>query len=304
MSGLQDGLITADTTFVDTGCIHVGRTHQPFCNAGNPPEVLGPVTMTTALEESSDLYFFTLGEQANGRGPIIQRWARKFGFGTQTGIDLPGEYGGVVPDRAWLQNAEAKQNSCLKRNGAAGVRLCGYISDPNRTWVTGDNMHLAIGQGDFLATPLQLAVAYSTLFNNGTVVTPHLGLEIDDSGGRLIQKIQPRAQRHISFNPANQAVIEEGLHQAAQGPTGTSSDVFRTFPRTVYGKTGTAEHAGQSDQAWYVAYAPDPKRPIVIALTIEKGGFGDQAAAPAVRLMLSQWFGIKKQVIAGTSKTL
>jgi penicillin-binding protein 2 len=97
----------------------------------------------------------------------------------------------------------------------------------------------------------------------------------------------------------------DGLHAAAQSPNGTSYTVFGHFPRTVYGKTGTAQHAnGLKDQSWYVAYAPDAKRPIVIAVTIEQGGFGAAAAAPAVRLMLSQWFGIKKQFIAGTNPDL
>ncbi len=302
MAGLQDGLITPATPFVDTGCIKVGRDHEKFCNAGN--EVLGSLTLQTALEESSDLYFFNVGRQANSQGTVIQSWAKKFGFGASTGIDLPGEYRGVVPDAALLRKADADQYACLKRHPTTGPALCGYSSDPSHVWSEGDNMHFAIGQGGFLATPLQLAVAYSTLFENGKVPTPHLGLAIDDNDGRLIQKIDPPSQRTIKFNAANQQVVEQGLHDAAQGPHGTSSDVFGTFPRYVYGKTGTAEHQGQQDQAWYVAYAPDAKRPIVIALTIEKGGFGDQSAAPAVRLMLSQWFGIAKKVVAGSSKTL
>jgi penicillin-binding protein 2 len=305
MASLEDGLITPTTPFDDTGCITVGRDHEKFCNAGNPPEVLGELTMPTAIQESSDLYFFTLGEEANSRGAIIQSWASKFGFGRPTGIDLPGEYAGVIPDRAWLAEVEKEQYACLKKYGKAGPATCGYIADPTRTWVTGDNMHFAIGQGDFLATPLQLAVAYSTLFENGKVPTPHLGLAIDDNDGRLIQKIDPPPARTIKFNPAYQQVIEQGLHEAAQAPGGTSYDVFGNFPRTVYGKTGTAQHAvGTDDQAWYVAYAPSPTKPIVIALTIEKGGFGDQSAAPAVRLMLSKWFGLPLKVVAGSSQTL
>jgi penicillin-binding protein 2 len=302
MAALQDGLRTATTPFDDTGCIKVGKDQQKFCNSEN--EVLGELTMPTAIEASSDLYFFTLGEAANPLGPVIQSWARKFGFGSPTGIDLPDEYGGVVPDAAWLRNADAEQFACLKRHPNTGPQLCGYSSDPTHVWSTGDNMNFAIGQGDFLATPLQLAVAYSTLFENGRVPTPHLGLAIDDNAGNLIQKIDPPPARTIKFNPANQAVVEQGLHLAAQGSSGTSDDVFGTFPRFIYGKTGTAQHLGQDDQAWYVAYAPDATRPIVIALTIEKGGYGDQSAAPAVRLMLSQWFGIQKKVVAGSSKTL
>jgi penicillin-binding protein 2 len=302
MASLQDGLITPTTPFDDTGCIKVGRAQQKFCNAGG--EVLGPLTMQTAIEESSDLYFFTLGQDANSKGTLIQAWAKKFGFGSTTGIDLPSEYGGVVPDAALLRKADAAQFACLKRHPTTGPQLCGYSSDPTHVWSEGDNMNFAIGQGGFLATPLQLAVAYSTLFENGRVPTPHLGLAIDDNQGRLIQKIDPPPARTIKFDQANQQIVEAGLHDAAQGAHGTSSDVFGTFPRYIYGKTGTAEHAGQQDQAWYVAYAPDAKRPIVIALTVEKGGFGDQAAAPAVRLMLSKWFGIAPKVLHGSSKTL
>ena len=94
----------------------------------------------------------------------------------------------------------------------------------------------------------------------------------------------------------------QGLHAAAQSPTGTSYAVFSDFPRPVYGKTGTAVHVGQKDQSWYVVYAPDAHRPIVVAVTIEQGGFGAAAAAPAARLMLSQWFGIHKKFISGSSK--
>jgi penicillin-binding protein 2 len=304
MAGLEDGLTAPTTPFNDTGCIVVGKDKEKFCNSEN--EVLNALTMPTAIEESSDLYFFTLGEDANPKGPIIQQWARKFGFGRPTGIDLPGEYAGVVPDAAWLRRVDAEQFACLKKYGRVkGPQICGYIADPTHEWSTGDNMHFAIGQGDFLATPLQLAVAYSTLFENGRVPTPHLGLAIDDNDGRLIQKIDPPSTRTIKFNAADQQVVEQGLNLAAQGPQGTSYDVFGNFPRKIYGKTGTAQHAvGSDDQAWYVAYAPDPKRPIVIALTIEKGGFGDQSAAPAVRLMLSKWFGLPLKVVAGSSKTL
>ena len=89
----------------------------------------------------------------------------------------------------------------------------------------------------------------------------------------------------------------------ASAPGGTSADVIRDFPLPVYGKTGTAERPNQADQSWYVCYVPSPTRPIVVAVTIEKGGFGAQAAAPAARLILSQWFGLQKKLVQGASKT-
>jgi penicillin-binding protein 2 len=304
MAALQSDLITPTTPFDDAGCIEVGRNHQKFCNSGKTAN--GELTgVADALRVSSDVFFYTLGERANPlRGELIQTWARKFGLGAPTGIDLPGEQSGLIPDAAWRLRANAAELACRKRNHG---NACAISGDPSHVWTTGDNVNFAVGQGDLQATPLQMAVAYSALFNGGTVVRPHLGLAIDDNQGRLIQRIVEPAVRHIDFNPANQAAIADGLHQATSSPGGTSYDVFKDFPRVVYGKTGTAQHGANEsglDQSWFIAYAPDKKRPIVIAMTIEKGGFGAAAAAPAVRLMLSKWFGITPKFVVGTSKTL
>jgi penicillin-binding protein 2 len=135
-------------------------------------------------------------------------------------------------------------------------------------------------------------------------VRPHVGLQITDPAGRVLQQIAPKPARHVDIPETDLQAIRDGLHAAAQEAGGTSVDVFGTFPKPVYGKTGTAQFTGRADQSWYVAYVPDPVRPIVVAATVESGGFGAQAAAPAVRLILSQWFGVRKEVIAGTSHTL
>jgi len=296
MASLQSGLITPSTPIASPPCITIGA--QQFCSAGHAD--YGTVSLVEALKVSSDVFFYTLGEYANSvRGEPIQTWAHKLGLGRPTGIDLPGEFKGLVPDRAWRAKVDREELRCERRRR---VRSCG-ISD-GRPWSVGDNVNLAVGQGDLEATPLQMATAYSSIINGGRVVRPHLGLEVDDSAGRLIQRIDPGAARHVHFSAANQAAILEGLHEAASQPGGTSADVFQGFQHTVYGKTGTAQHLGSADQSWYICYAPDPRRPIVIAVTIEKGGFGAQAAAPAARLMLSQWFHLPKQLVAGKSRTL
>jgi penicillin-binding protein 2 len=165
--------------------------------------------------------------------------------------------------------------------------MCGGI---DRSYTQGDNFNLAVGQGDLQATPLQLAVAYSTLANGGKVVRPHLGLDIEDGHGRLLQRIKTSSRRHIDLSQTTRQTILEGLHEATSSAGGTSADVFKGFPYTVYGKTGTAQRGVDPDQAWYVAYVPNPSRPIVVAVTIERGGFGAETAAPAVRLILSNWF--------------
>jgi penicillin-binding protein 2 len=110
----------------------------------------------------------------------------------------------------------------------------------------------------------------------------------------------------VHLNPADLSLVMEGIHDAASQPGGTSADVWAGWDQAqhpVYGKTGTAEHYGKEDQSWYMAYIADPKRPIVIAVTVEEGGFGAETAAPIARLMASQFFGKPEKFVAGSSKT-
>jgi penicillin-binding protein 2 len=172
----------------------------------------------------------------------------------------------------------------------AALQKCGGIERP---WSTGDNVNLAVGQGDLQATPLQMAVAYSAIANGGRVVRPHLAASVEDGLGRAVEEFRTTAKRHVKFSEADQATIMDGLRRAAGEEDGTSADVFAGFAGgklTVYGKTGTVERPGQPDQSWYACYVPHPSRPIVVVVTVEKGGFGAETAAPAARLILSNWF--------------
>jgi penicillin-binding protein 2 len=147
-----------------------------------------------------------------------------------------------------------------------------------------------------------MATAYATIDNGGRVVRPHLGLEIDDSQGRLVQEIDPPASRRVKIPPAFRDAIMSGLHAAASTPQGTSGDVFTGWPQDrlpVFGKTGTAQHTNQQDQSWYVAFVRDRNRPIVIATTIERAGFGAEAAAPATCQILKKWYSVAKAKCSG-----
>jgi penicillin-binding protein 2 len=137
------------------------------------------------------------------------------------------------------------------------------------------------------------------------VVRPHLGQAVEDGSGRLVQQLRMRPRRQVEFAKANQQAIMDGLRGAASEEGGTSADVFRGFPKDlpVYGKTGTAERPGHGDQSWYVCFVPNASKPIVLAVTVEDGGFGAEAAAPVARVMLAQWFNQKKTFIAGKSRT-
>jgi penicillin-binding protein 2 len=307
LAGLGEGLITPDTTVNDTGCIQVGE--RPRCNARN--QSYGAVNLTRAIQVSSDVYFYSLGvrawNQKGNKGDVaIQRYARKLGFGRPTGIDLPGEDRGVIPDTKWREKVNAQELECRKEKHisrlanvyAAGDAGCG-ISDL-RDYNLGDTVSLAIGQGDLQATPLQLAVAYAAIANRGKVVVPHLGLEIERANGELVQRIERDPARRIKMNEPDRAAVAAGLHLATSAAGGTSTDVFAGWPQNelpVYGKTGTAERDPKADQSWYVAYVP-AKRPIVIVATVEEGGFGAETAAPIVCRMLARYYDQKNVACA------
>ena len=291
MAALEEGILTPTQTIFDDGEFKLGP--QTFKNARDAR--YGLLNLSQALKVSSDVFFYTLGDRANPRGPIIQRWARKLGLGNRTGIDIPGEFDGLLPDSRWRDAGFARYQKCVKREKVpaqtfAALQKCGGIERP---WSTGDNVNLSVGQGDLQATPLQMAVAYSAIANGGRVVRPHLAASVEDGLGRAVEEFRTTAKRHVKFSEANQSVILDGLRRAAGEEDGTSADVFSGFAGgklTVYGKTGTVERIGQPDQSWYAAYVPHPSRPIVVVVTVEKGGFGAETAAPAARLILSNWF--------------
>jgi penicillin-binding protein 2 len=321
LAALSAGIITPQTLAGagTTYTVGSGATAQSFRNSGGAN--YGNQDLVNALAFSEDTYFSPLGKALNGDGKdlALQDEARSLGLGSAPGIDLPGGgAAGVVPDYRyvaainkadWAQFCQGPEGTIGAHPKPASARnqfaINGCAQGQFQYWTVGQNILLSTGQGFLLASPLQMAVAYSAIFNGGTVWSPKIATQILSPGGQVLQQLPPPAVAgKVSWNPTDRAAVIAGLRAAAQGTNGTSDAVFGSFPRPVYGKTGTAQHAGQKDQSWYVAYAPDAKRPIVIAMTIEQGGFGAAAAAPAVRLMLSQWFGIKQQFIAGTNPDL
>jgi penicillin-binding protein 2 len=302
IAALEEGIITPGETIVDTGVFRLGD--REFKNAKDA--VFGPLTLSEAIKVSSDVFFYNLGSEANARGPVIQEWARRLGIGRRTGIDIPGEFAGLVPDREWRDGGYAQYLKCTKKakvsaGTQAALYACGGIDRP---WSTGDNVNLSVGQGDLQATPLQLATAYATIANGGRVVRPHLGQAVEDGDGQLVEEIRKPARRRVEIDAGNRAVVMDGLRRAAGEDGGTSADIFGDFPYPVYGKTGTAERAPNPDQSWYAAYVDHPTRPIVVVTTVERGGFGAETAAPAARLILSEWFHLSdREFRAGSSET-
>ncbi len=314
-AALQSGLWSTSDIFDDTGqfCIGTGGAQQCRHNSGGAVD--GSLDLVNALRVSSDDFFYNLGAKTNAdpithpTGGPLQQWARAYGIGQPTGIDLGGELAGNLPTPNWRAHVDQLELQCEQATGPFKGHprhtSCG-IAD-GRPWSVGDNISLAVGQGDVQVTPLQLAVAYSAIANGGWVVRPHLGLDVENPDGTVLQRIDPAPARRININPIYLATIEQGLHDAAQTAGGTSYDVFGNFPAQVYGKTGTAQYNGQQDYSWYACFVPRTatSNPIAIVVTVEQGGFGAVAAAPVAREILSQWFfGKPGRYQAGSSQTL
>jgi penicillin-binding protein 2 len=305
MAALEAGVINPTEGLGAGECIYVST--EKFCNAGL--DNYGAVGLVEALKVSSDTYFFTVGKLANEHGgEIIQKKAHELGVGEPTGIDLPSEFPGVVPSRKWLAEQNALEAKCQHEHHG---QPCYIVAEPGAPWTVGYNMDLAVGQGDLLTDPLQMAVAYSTLANayrndgNGTVVTPHLGKQIDEANHNLVQTLS-FPSRPVHLNYEDLSLVMEGIHEAASAPGGTSTPVWAGWNQEedpVYGKTGTAERTGHVEQSWYMCYIGNQQHPIVIAVTVEEGGFGAETAAPIARLIASQWYGKPKKFVAGSSKT-
>jgi len=282
-AALEEHLISPSTIFNDSGSLDIGGI--TLHNAGGAAN--GPVDMSTALKVSSDVYFYNLGlhASASGDGGQIQDWAFRFGLGRKPAVDIPDATSGLIPTPAWRNRVYRKHSNP-------------YIDRP---WTQGDNVNLAVGQGDVQVTPLQLARAYAALANRGTLVRPHVGGRIVDVHGKAVKEIKPPPQRHLHISDETRNVILGGMERAAMEPGGTSYSVMGGFPFPVAGKTGTAQREGQEDQSWYGVIAPYRDPQIVVTATVERGGFGVESAAPIARAILERYFHLNAGGASGTA---
>ena len=259
----------------------------------------GAVDSHTALQASCDLYFWEIAlsvwrnrNEADGDEGLIQDWARRFGFGRPTGIDLPFEQAGLVGDREWFDQAQRDTPGRVRAEGA---------------WSGGDVMNVVIGQGLVTSTPLQLATAYAGILNGGTVWVPHVVDRIVDSAGNTILDVEPEAAAEIPLDSRTVTLVREDLRLVVNGPSGTARRAFADFPEfarnQIGGKTGTAEIDKEEDinTAWFVGAAPIGNPRFVVAIVIERGGGGGKIAAPTARqvfefLLLNR---VPENIVAG-----
>ncbi|MBI2039820.1 penicillin-binding protein 2 [Candidatus Microgenomates bacterium] len=262
LAALSSGKITPQTVFEDSGVIYLGtfRFSNWYFNQYGKTE--GLVNLIKALKRSNDTYFYRVGQTIGEQGLID--WSKKLLLGQTMGIDLPGEETGLVPDEAWKQKAL------------------------NLPWYPGDTLHLSIGQGFILTTPLQILGVTSFVSADGSLFKPQL-LKRVESGGKVLKEFKPQILLKGIVPKSDVSVIKEGLKEAAK--SGGTAWPFFTFPIETAGKTGTAEYGDPKDRthAWYTSFAPvdDPK--IVMTVLIEGGGEGSSVAAPIVKEAL-RWY--------------
>ncbi|MCD0452867.1 penicillin-binding protein 2 [Actinocorallia sp. API 0066] len=275
----------------------------------------GPMSLHTALVVSCDTIFYKFAYDAwlrdgstkpvkNPRDPMIGM-ARDFGFGAKTGIDLPGEAPGRIPDRTWKKNFwEATKTENCKR------AKTGYpeVTSPTRAsyltaiakencvegfvWRAGDAANFSVGQGDVLVTPLQLARAYAAIANGGTLVTPHVGAAVVRPDGTVVRRIEPKPAGKIPVAPKTITYIRDALADVTK--SGTAAGAFGGFPLDkvhVAGKTGTAEVYGYKDTAWFASFAPAKKADYAVVVMITDAGTGGTYSAPAVRQIYEAIYG-------------
>ena len=259
------------------------------------PNVNQGMDLPTALAQSCDTYFYRVGntffDLPSDRGQPEQRWARAFGFGQASGTDMGLMQAGLLPTIGWRHRTYTRaSDSC-----------CWQV---DRLWKPGDSIQLAIGQGDLLVTPLQMARFYAAIANGGKLVTPHDLLDVENPNGTIVPTTAPAAPRPIpGLDPAYLKVVQQGLFEGTHDTFGTSYGVFGNFPVSIAGKTGTAQkivtlrgYMGEQDQSWWCGYGPanDPKTPpqLVVCAVIENGGEGGTAAAPAAERVFAKFFNV------------
>lgn len=274
LAGLAEGTVTPGTEVLCTGEYHfAGRNYRCWKKTGH-----GRVDLERALTESCDVYFYQLGLDTGV--DAIHRWGAELGLGRATGIDLPGENGGLLPTKAWKRRARQEP------------------------WYAGETLSVSIGQGYVLTTPLQLAQMIATVANpQGLRLRPRIVARIEDGDGAQVEEIPRREAATLPFRATHLELVRRALRQVVVGEHGTGKRAeVEGFP--VAGKTGTAQVVRlardgkydpdkipweQRDHALFVCYAPVTAPEIAVAVVVEHAGHGGSAAAPVARRVIEAY---------------
>lgn len=255
LAALQEGRAGPASRFVCTGSLRLGRWVFRDLQAH------GVVDFTTGVAQSCNVMFWMLGRSL---GPErLATYARRLGFGQPTGVDLPLEATGVIPD------ADYKQRTWRE------------------PWYPGDTLNMAIGQGFVLVTPIQVARALSAVANGGVLVQPRLARAVLSPEGQVVRTFPPTVQGRVELSPSALKALRRGLEAVVERGTGQAA---RVEGLRVAGKTGSAETPRGRPHAWFAGYAPAEDPRIVVVVLVEHGYRGGLNAAPIARAVLSRWW--------------
>jgi penicillin-binding protein 2 len=278
LAGLEAGFTSPDSTYDCKGkWVGMGEQWQKWCwnHAGH-----GSETFMEGIKDSCDTVFYEIGYRFyKDKDEKLQKFSRRFGFGAKSGVDLPGEVVGRVPDAAW----KASYNENYPEF---------------QQWLPGDTVNLAIGQGDLLVTPLQLLDSYAGIANGGKIMRPHVIKHVLDAQGAPVLNTRPEVAFNSKTSQRNLATMKTALVSVTE--VGTGKGAFVGFPVTVAGKTGTAQVAGKDDMALFVGFAPAEKPRYAVVVVIEEGGHGGSVAGPAARQILAACLGQKIEHVTAT----
>jgi penicillin-binding protein 2 len=258
-AALETGKVTPEEKILDTGkhwVIPKGNAHGA---------ALGWIDFHVALAKSDNVYFYELGNRLGI--DTLEKWARMFGLGAPTGINLPDEDEGLVANRKYKQKVYEEE------------------------WYLSETFDAAIGQGFQLATPLQMASIISQVANGGHRYRPYLVSKIITPTGETIKSFGPEELGSVPMSPKTLDAIRKALRDVVT-PSGTAGYIFEGFPIPIAGKTSTAENSHGDDHGWFVAYGPYDNPTIAVAVIVEQGGYGSDSAAPITRKIMEAAFNI------------
>lgn len=263
-AALEEKIINENTKFLSTGGIRIGQWFFPDWKAGGH----GYCDVKRALAESINTFFYMVGggdQHFTGLGAEkIFKYAELFGLNHTLGIDLPNENAGFIPKPSWKEETTGEK------------------------WYIGDTYHIAIGQGDVLVTPLQVASYTAVFANQGTLYKPYIVKSITDPNGTLIKENKPVIIRKDFIDKKNLKIVSEGLRQTI---TSGSARYLNSLKVKIAGKTGTAQWATDKlTHAWFTGFAPYDNPTLVITILVEEGGEGSSIAVPIAYDILNWYF--------------
>ena len=260
-AALTEGVVTPEEQIFDSG-------HHWLIPKGNADgEALGWLNFRSALAHSDNVYFYEMGNRLGI--DRLEKYARMFGLGQKTGVDLPYEASGLVANRRYKE-----------KNFDDGE------------WYLSETFDAAIGQGFNLVTPLQAAMVMGEIAADGKRYKPHVVNRIIAPDGSVVKDFQPELLSQLDVPEEDIKLIQDGLHDVTK--YGTAASSFRGFTVDIAGKTGTAENSQGRDHGWFVAYGPFDNPNIVVAVIVENGGYGSQSAVPIGRKILEAAFGLNQ----------